>query len=82
MGGEIPEHRFMIHKATININLWISYKKKFVKVSFVTDNVMVQKNTYILIMKTHYDTPKHLSFEVRRYMKASYEPLNEQTITV
>ena len=50
--------------------------------SFVTVNVMLQKNTYIRIMKTHYDTPKHISSEVQRYMKTSYEALNEQTITV
>ena len=61
----------MIHKATLNVNLWISYKKKHVKVLFVTVNVMVQKKTYIRMMKTHYDTPKHISFEVQRYMKAS-----------
>ena len=32
-------------------------------------------------MKTHYVTPKHISFEIKRCMKISCAALNEQTIT-
>jgi len=42
------------------------------KVSFVTINVALQRCTCIHMMKTHYDTPKSVSFEVQQSMQTSY----------
>ena len=50
--------------------------------SFVTENVKPQKCTCIRIKKTHYVTPKSVSFEVEQSMKTSYEALIEQTINI
>ena len=33
-------------------------------------------------MKTHYDTPKNVSFKVQQSMKISYEAVSEQTTNV
>ena len=50
--------------------------------SFVTINVKLQKYTCIRMMKTHYDIPKTVSFEVQQSMKTSYEAMSEHTIKV
>ena len=34
------------------------------------------------MMKTHFDTPKSVSFEVPQSMKTSYEAVSEQTTNV
>ena len=49
---------------------------------FVTINVKIQNYTNIRMMKTHYDTPKSVSFEVQQSMKKSYEAMSEQTNNV
>ena len=72
----------MIHEAKINVHFWFSYKKKLVKVSFVTITVNLQKYACIRIMITRYATPKNVSFEVQQSMKTSYEAMSEQTIDV
>ena len=73
----------MINEAKMNVYLWVSHKKKkLVKVSFVTINVKLQKYTCIRMMKTHYDTPKSVIFEVHQPMKTSCETMSEQTFNV
>ena len=42
------------------------------KVSFVMINVALLKYTCIYMMKTHYDTPKIVSYEVQQPMETSY----------
>ena len=37
---------------------------------------------HLRMMKTHYDTPENVSFEVQQFMKTSYEAISEQTINV
>ena len=37
---------------------------------------------HIQMMKTYYDTPENVRFEVQQSMKTSYEAKNEQTINV
>ena len=34
------------------------------------------------MMKTHYGTPKSISFEVQQSIKTSFEAMSEQTINV
>ena len=72
-----------MNEAKIYVHLRVSYKKKkLVKVSFVTIIVKLQKYTCKRIMKTHYDTPKSVCFEVQQSMKTSCEAINEHTINV
>ena len=66
----------MIHEKH-NVHLWVSdEKKKLLKVSYVTNDVNLQKKTCLLMMKTHYDSPKSVSFEVQSSMESSYETMS------
>ena len=66
----------MIHETKINEHLRVSYKKKLVKVTFVTINVKLQKYTCTRMLKTYYDISKSMSSEVQQSMKTSYEEMS------
>ena len=57
-----------------------SVLKKFIKVSFVTFNLKLQKYTCIRMLKTHNDSPKSVTVEVQQSVKTSNGVMNEQTI--
>ena len=72
----------MIHEGNMNARLWVSNKKKLIKVSFVPINIKLQKCKCTRMMKIHYVTPKIVSFQVQQSMKTSYEAMIELNIDV
>ena len=68
----------MLHEAKINVHLWFFCIEK----KNLTINVKLQNYTCSCMMKTHYDTPKNVSFEAQQSMKISYEAVSEQTTNV